>query len=421
MITASGTGSGIDIDSIVNRLMEIERQPVDALNGKKEQLDVELSSFGKVKSAMNELATSSRAMGGRSTLAPFVATSSDEAVVTAIADDKALNERHDIEVLALAETSRLKSDPYESPDASVAQQTRTITSGENSFQVTTDGTNSTLTGLRDAINSSADNQSVDASIINVDGGSRLVLTARIAGTANTIEVTGGGLFAQAEFSELSAASDAELIIDGFAVTRSSNEIGDVVSGVTISLTGLGKSTINTARDQEGLREGLNQFVENYNALRTTLNTEAEADLSGDRLPRNAESALRAVFSEPVLLGNGESVSALELGLTFDRFGTLSVDTGELNAATSKNLEQFIEAFTREETGIAQQLTGVLNRYTEAGGLISNRETGIDDRKARIDDQIERYDYRLDKTEERYRRQFGNMDALVGGGGGGGVS
>lgn len=413
MITASGVGSGIDVEGIITQLMEFERQPVTALTAKKENLDVELSAFGKVKSSMNELSSAAQTLGKRTSLAPYVATSSDEDVVTVTASEGALAENHDIEVLAIAQQHRMKSEPFESADAAVPQRTRTITSGENTFEITTDGSNSTLTGLRDAINDSADNTSVDASILNVDGGSRLVLTARVAGTANTIQVRGGGLLAQAEFSDLSTASDAELIIDGFAVTRSSNEISDVISGVTINLAGLGEASIQTERDQEGLRENLNKFVEQYNALRTTLNTEAQNDLQGDRLPRNAESRLREIFTAPVTLSNGESVNALEMGLTFDRNGVLSVETAELNRVTSDNMESFIQAFTQEETGISAQFKTLIDGYTRSDGLIAGRERGIDSSKGRIDDQIEQYEYRLEKIEARYRRQYGTMDELVG--------
>lgn len=413
MITASGVGSGIDVEGIITQLMEFERQPMQALADKKQKLNVELSAFGKVKSAMSELASAAQTLGKRTSLAPYVATSSDEEVITVEASESALAESHDIEVLALARQHRMTSDAYASGDAAVAQKTRTFTSGDNTFEVTTDSSNSTLTGLRDAINDSAENTSVDASIINADGGSRLVLTARVAGTANTIKVTGTGLFAQAEFSDLSTASDAELIVDGFTVTRSSNEISDVISGVTISLAGLGEASMQTERDQEGLRENLNAFVEQYNALRSTLDAQAQKDLQGDRMPRNAESRLREIFIAPIDLLNGTSRNALEFGLTFDRNGVLSVETPELNKVTSENMEAFIEAFTQPETGIAARFKAVLDGYTRSDGLIAGRERGIDNTKGRIDDQIEQFEYRLEKIEERYRRQYGTMDQLVG--------
>ena len=46
MITAAGAGSGIDIESILSQLNQLNQQPVNALNQKRADLDVELSAYG---------------------------------------------------------------------------------------------------------------------------------------------------------------------------------------------------------------------------------------------------------------------------------------------------------------------------------------------------------------------------------------
>ncbi len=45
MITAAGAGSGIDIESILSQLNQLNQQPVNALNQKRADLDVELSAW----------------------------------------------------------------------------------------------------------------------------------------------------------------------------------------------------------------------------------------------------------------------------------------------------------------------------------------------------------------------------------------
>jgi flagellar hook-associated protein 2 len=411
MITAAGAGSGIDVESIISQLMNLERQPINDLNRKRQQLDVELSAFGSVKSAMSELATTARTLGDSSKLGPFVASSSDEDVFTASVTSGTAAEFHEVEVLALAQNHRLASGAFASVDASVGAGTYSLASGENSFDVTIDATNNSLTGLRDAINDSLDNTSIVASILNVDGGSRLVLTARESGTANSISVNGGALGGNA-FSDITAASDAELIVDGFTVTSASNAVSDVISGVTLNIEGLGTAIIDTERDTESLRESLDEFVSKYNTLRENMNSLSDSELQGDRLPRNAESRLRTAFSEQLTLANGATMSPTELGFTFDQYGVLSISDTRLADAQKGSLEKFVDAFTQAETGLAARFEDVLNEYTSAGGLISNREDGINSRQRLIDNQIERYDYRLERAEQRYRRQFGTMDLLV---------
>jgi len=412
MITAAGAGSGIDIESILSQLMTLEREPITALEKKRESLDVELSAFGSVKSALSELATNARTMGDSTRFGPFVANTSDEAVFTAEATGGGAGESHEIEVLALAQGHRVASQAYASTDAAVSTGNWSFSSGDNSFNVDIPVGKNTLIDLRDAVNDSVDNTSVVASILNVDGGSRLILTARESGTANAITLGGNASGAGIGFSEITPAADAELIIDGFAVTGASNAVSDVISGVTLSLTGLGKANVDTTRDTESLRTSLDEFVTNYNGLRETLTKLAETELSGDRMPRNIEAKVRNLFSAPIELANGDTMSPLALGFTFDRFGTLSIDETKLNDAQKDGLEKFINAFAEKDTGLANKIEDVLDQYTQAGGIIAGRNDGIDNRRQSLDTQIERLEYRLEKTEERYRRQFTVMDRVV---------
>ena len=423
MITAAGVGSGIDVESIITQLMEIERAPVRALDAKKQRLDVELSAFGTVKSAMNELAGTARTVGDATTFGPFVASSTDEAVFTASASGTAAAESHDIEVISLASAHRVGSSGYESDTAEVRTGTWSFAVGETSFDIEIESGARSLRNLRDAINDAPDNDGIVASLLNVDGGTRLTLTAREAGADNTIAVTrpgasGGGLLGDGGagddggFTEITEASDASLIVDGFEVTRNSNTIGDVIEGVTLELAGVGTASLDTRRDTESLRESLNTFVAQYNALRGELSSLSEGELQGDRLPRDAELRLRSAFSMPVSFGDGESIQPTELGFTFDRYGMLSLDEARLVKSQTDNLERFVDAFTRAETGFATRVESVLDEFTRADGLIGDREDGIDRRRSVIDRQIDRYDYRLEQTEVRYRRQFTAMDQMV---------
>lgn len=411
MITAAGVGSGIDVESILTQLMALEREPVNALEAKRQGLEVELSAFGSVRSAMGELATVTRTLGDTTKFGPFVATSSDEAVLTAKATGTAAAERHEIEVLALAEAHRIATDGYESDAASVGTGKWNFASGDNTFSVTLSRDADSLRDLRDAINDSADNDSIVASLLTVDDGTRLVLNARETGTDHMISAT-RRRSRPAPFTEVTAASDARLVIDGFDVTSASNTVGNVIEGVSLDLVSVGNVGLNTQRDTTSLRESLDGFVANYNTLVSDLNKLGNDTLQGDRMPRNVEAALRTRFSAEVNLTGGAAVSPLELGFTFDRNGVLSIDETRLDKAQESSLERFVDAFALAEEGFAAGIESVLNTYTSAGGRLDGREDGIERRRSTIDNQIDRYEYRLEQTEIRYRRQFTAMDQVV---------
>jgi len=415
-LTAAGVGSGIDVENILQQLGEIERQPVVALEAKKEALDVELSAFGTVKGAISSFQTAVEALGSNADFGAFVASSSNEEVFTATASNGQDAVNQEVEVLALATNHTLSSGAYASADSSVETGSLTFSSGENSFQIDVDGSNNTLAGLRDSINDSIENKTVSASIINVDGGSRLILTAKESGIDGKIDVSRNSNLPlgdnSAGFQEIKEATDASLIVHGFQVTRSSNTISDVISGVTLDLTGVGKSTVDSRRDLTSLETALNEFVTSFNNMNSTLTSMAQTDLQGDQLPRGIEQRMRNMFFNAVDLGDGDSASALDMGFSFDRYGELSLDSSRYESALDQGVNRFVNVFSQKETGLSSIFSNLATEYTQSGGIISDREDGVDTRKSALDDQIERLEYRLEKSSVRLRSQFTAMDLAV---------
>lgn len=417
-ITAAGVGSGIDIESILSQLNELERAPINALNERTEDLNVELSAYGTIKSALSEFDTTADALGSNETFGEFVASSSDEEVFTATANNGQTPERHDVEVLSLATNHRLTSAAYDSADSTVDNGTLSFSSGSESFDVIIDSSNNTLAGLKSAINNSVDNSSVSASIINVDGGSRLVLTAINSGTEGQINVTRQGESglpigdSASGFSEITEATDANLIVHGFSVTSSSNSVSNVIDGVTLELTGVGTATVDSRRNLESLKASVEEFIDKYNSLIETTNDLASSDLRGNSLPRGIETQLRTAFLGSVDLGDSDTATLLELGFSFDRNGKLSLDSGNYESALELGVNRYIEAFAKSDTGFSARFTDIINEYTQAGGVIDIREDGIDTRKRTIEDKIEQIEYRLEISSERLRRQYTAMDLAV---------
>lgn len=415
-LTAAGVGSGIDIESILSSLNEIDRLPIDALEGKIEELDVELSAFGRVESALSTFQGAVDTLGSDSDFGAFVASSSDEDVLTATAVNGETAENLDVQVVSLASNHRLSSGSYTSASADVEQGTLSFSSTNNDFDVVIDDSNDTLSGLRDAINNSEENSSVSASIINVDGGNRLILTATESGTEGMINVSrdsalpiGNG---NTGFEEITEANDANLIVHGFEVTRSSNTISDVISGITLDLTGVGTATVDSRRDLESLELAMDEFVTGYNSLSSVLESVSETDLNGDQLPRGIETRFQNLFFSSVDLGDGDSASTLDMGFTFDRNGTLSIDSNKFETALGAGVNRFVDAFSKNEIGLSNQFSVLIDEYTQAGGIINDREDGIDTRKRSIETQIDRMEYRLEISSARLRAQFTAMDLAV---------
>ncbi len=404
-ITSAGVGSGIDIESIISSLMAAERAPLRTIEENKNRLSIQLSAYGELKSHMSAMKDMAIKLGSTEKFGNFIAASSDEEIFTATATSGTISEEHDINVISLAETHRLNSGLYANADSAVGTGTYSFSAAGESFDIIIDGTNDSLTGLRDAINDAADNTTINASVINVDGGSRLILSAKEAGTANAIT-------APPLFTELTAASDATFEIDGFTAVSSSNTVNDVIPGISLELKSVGSAQLTSSRDVDSIKTTLQDFISSYNTVRTNISTMSEGTLQGESLMRSFESRIRQDFFSEIILENGETLSPLDLGFTFDKEGVLSLDESEFNSTSSVDLESFINAFTDSENGFAKRIEDTIAVYTQAGGLIDNRTEGLDNRTASINEQIERFEFRLEQTEARYRRQFSAMDALV---------
>ncbi len=405
MITSAGVGSGIDIESLITNLMNAERQPLNSIQAKQSKINVQISAFGTIKSQMSAMEDLSVTLGDDTKFGAFKASSSNEDIFTATTTYGAIAENHDINVLTLAENHRMTSEAYIDETSEIDTGSYSFGYGTDSFNITIDSTNNTLTGLRNAINDAADNTGISASILNVDGGSRLILSAKEGGTANAIT-------APAMFSELSAATDATFEIDGFLTTTSSNTVTDVVPGVTLELKSVGTASLTSERDMESLRSTLDEFIQSYNTISSTLTSNSEDVLQGDNTQRSFEGRIREDFFTEIDLGDGVTISPFDLGFTFDKLGVLSLDEDKFNTTTTENIENYISAFTDTDTGFAQRLEDTISVFTETGGLIDTREDGLALRNTTLDGQIERFELLLEQTETRFRRQFTAMDQIV---------
>ena len=149
-----------------------------------------------------------------------------------------------IKVEQLAQSAKMRSGDFSSDTALPGAGTLTIGLGVSSFTISV-ASDTTLAGVRDAINQASDNPGIKATIIKVDSGSQLVLTSDKVGAANAINIgatdtdaaDGNDLtrLATASLTSIQTASDAIIYVDGQKVTRADNSFSDVISGVTISL------------------------------------------------------------------------------------------------------------------------------------------------------------------------------------------
>lgn len=449
-VSSLGAGSGLDLETLLNNLLAAESVPVETRLAQQEaSIQASISAFGSFRSALSEFQTATNALKSSSAFNGRSATSTDNSIFTASADSSAAAGNYDINVLNLSEANKLATNgEFSDPSATVGTGELTISVGSDSFSVTISG--GSLTDIRDAVNNATDNTGVTASIITVDGPtegstiSELVFTSNNTGADNALTITvddddpsdidDAGLSqllyepggSNNQLDELNAATDARITVDGFTVSSATNSFSGVITGVTITAKKPSEDVINNppetlsvTQDSASIKSKVNDFVDAYNKLidniadLTAFDVEAgtSSALNGDFTIRTFQSQLRQNINSRVFGLDTNFDTLVELGITSDVDGKLTVNDETLSNAIDNGLDDLTAVFS-SESGIATQLSTLLDGYLGSGGLIQSREDGFNNNLDDISDERDQLALRLDTVERRFRQQFAALDALV---------
>ena len=436
-ITSNGTGSGLDVQGIVQKLVAAEGAPQSTrLDAAEANVQAKLSALGSLRAALSSFQDSLAKVKDLSTFQGRTVTLSSEDFLSATASATAVPATYSVEVEQLAQAQKLQSTSFASSSTPVGTGTLTITSGGQSFNVVIDSTNNTVAGIAAAINSSTASNKVVATVITgANGTTTLTLTARTTGTANSLALsqTGGdgGLGAiqypksgGSGLTQIIEPLDARAKIDGVEVTSATNTISGAIDGVQIDLKQANDpgdtSTVTVQYDQPGARTLIDSLVKSYNGVVDAVKSVASYDASaqkagplfGDLGVSNLVDQLRRVLGSPVT-GVDSSVNMLtKIGITFDLDGHINVDGTKLDAALSANFKDIGTLFADKNVGVGARLDNMLDPYLESGGVFDGRNDSLKASISEIDDQRQQLSNRLDALQARYLAQFNALDTLL---------
>ncbi|MES9883209.1 MAG: flagellar filament capping protein FliD [Sedimenticola sp.] len=425
-----GVGSGMDLSTVIDQMMAVKRGPLDRNLAQQSEIDAEVSAYGSVKSAVSSFKTALSALRFQSAFNPVTAESSTTTVATASTTGGAVASNYALTVTNLATVQKTASTVYTNGTTDVG--------GTGTLRLTVDGTNydvaitsenSTLNGIRDAINNTAD-LDVTASVINEDGGSRLILTSDSTGVVNgfttafTSDSVGGlddndGLsklfYMDAEVSTtavtVTTALDAQITLDGFDITSASNSVTSAISGLTINLVAAGSSTLTISRDNATIKSSIETFIEKYNELQSAITDARAGDLSNDSSLSFIRSGLNHVLNTAAT-GVGDYSTLTAIGISRDRSGVMSLDSAIFDSILSTNHEDVTGLFSDDTEGFATRLYSYADDLLASDGAIGSREAALADRKIFLQLVKARLEDQLDSYEARIVKQFAQLDSTV---------
>ena len=449
-ITSLGVGSGLDAESIVNKLMAVEKIPLSRITTRTAGYNAKISAFGAISSALSSLKTAADAFKSEKTNL-LTSTVSDATVASATTGANASSGTYALEVTQLAKAHSLSSRVTSASEA-MGTGSLAISNGANSFSVTIGSSNNTLAGIRDAINSNTSNTSVRANILTDSSGSRLVLTSKETGASNTMSIavtdsdgnntdaydattnTTPGL-SQLSFTggannltQVQAGQNSAIKLDNVALSFSSNTVVDAIPGVTLKLTKETTgtpATVTLSRDSAGLKKLADDFVKAYNDLRSTIvkNTAAtpstqlststdpattSSPLTGDSTVRSIDRQLRDALRTPPNGVSGSIQQLADAGISISASGTMAVDAKKFQ----KTIDTNFSGLQTMLNGYGTAASNLITTLTDTNGALTTKTKGLKDSIKLLDNQKEMLNNRLTSIEKRYRARFSSLDTMV---------
>lgn len=425
---AGGLASGLDTNSIVDSLVQLESRGLQQLRARQGGIKTQISALGDISSRLSSLAEAARLLGQDGVLGMKVQSS--HSGFGATASSQAIGGRYSVQVEQIAQAARARSQAFASGASPVAGGTLHLDVQGERFDIEI-GDGSALSDVAFAINRSG--APVSATVLNDGTNTWLSLSARETGhpigsdpsqalvLSQTVTGSAGpGL----SMTVVAQARNARVHVDGLTFERRSNTVADAVPGVTLTLTApqVTASDLVVDSDTASTTANLKKFVDAYNDLLGRMNRQLQINettnrattLAGDRSVQSLQQRLQAVIGSEVP-GLTSVRTLADLGVKTNRDGTLSINDTTLARAISRDPSAVNAMFQQAQGGLASSLQSLTRDYTDsAEGVFTARRKGLDQTVRRMDGDIEKLEFRLDKFRKNLIAQFAAMEKVVSG-------
>ena len=443
LITALGTGSGVDVASLAQNLTDAERVPkANAINAKINKNETRISGYAAIAYVATGVQNALNALKDERSFDGAVASVGNAATVTATAGSTATEGSHALTITQLAKPQRAVFGSSQTAGFSDATTDITgLTTGSLSLSYTYAGATGTQTiaatnptDIVKEINGNAPVTGVKAQLVYTGSDYKIVLSGK-TGAANTFSLTDSTTTSLVNVTAAQQSSTNALFdIDGVSFTRSSNQVGDALTGVTLNLKAVGATSIELTRDNSGLMSKVQDVVTAYNDAMSMLNVLSDpkstvdtygAALVGDSMVRTVREQLRTLmFTDSSAASSTSNIKSVrDLGISIDMTGSMTLDNAKLTSAFTNYFDEVVTAMTGNmndlgeystaAAGIAGDGSRALTKLLKASGPVKTMSTNATTQNKKYQEDLANLQTRMDALLLRYQKQFANMDSMVG--------
>ena len=394
-IKALNAGTGLNTTEIIDGLMAAQRGPAaDKITKAREEKTVSISGLGVLKQTLTSAQTGLTSLEGTTGL---TLSNSGTAMAMTIADTSIAGAfSHKVEVSQLATNHTLVFSGFTSETQALGSGSLAFEFGgwaNNTFSANSDRSSNTITlasgadslsELRDAINAS--DMQVTASIIKTsDSNYSLMLKSR-EGAAHAMKITasadsGSSALAGIDFTtnvsgnsiEQVAAQDVSMTLDGVTITRDSNTVDDLISGVSLKLnavtTASGGDTLSATYSEDTAMLAMQALVAQINTMTAELSRltsrgvtagTTKGEMAGDPFLTSQLRALKKMTTTAITGFGSETLYMTNFGVETQRDGTIKVNETKFKAAFAANPVGFAAMMDSRAVSSNSQVTTSLS-------------------------------------------------------------
>jgi flagellar hook-associated protein 2 len=432
--------TGGQLNAALKAVIEAERQPIKQLEARKGKEEARMKLFQDFKGKFSAFDKSLADLSNYKKFREFKVELGDGAGFMNVTVDKEKVQpgTYDIEIASLARKSSIISNGFEDPNAAVLGTGYVVcyNSKGDKEEIYIGGKQASLNGIADAINART-SSSVKATVIKdsaePDAPWRLIVAAKKDGLDDEVDFP--------EFYFLDGKKDlnikrqnealnAVLKVDGFEIEADGNEIPDFLTGVNLDLKQAKEGQTFTVKIQEDVPKmaaKVKGLVDQINGILEFINKQNQVDdksdtsntFAGDSSLQAIEWRVRNLMHEgfPVWDNPDDPETPRfrflnEMGVTFEKSGSLSFSEDKFTKALQKDFEGVGQAISGEY-GFASQVRQVMSNYTRPGnGLLATREQSLRGRIKRIDTDIENKERVLERRNQALKDKFSKMQATM---------
>ena len=460
-ISSAGIGSGLDVESIISKLMAVEKQPLTRLTTAASNLDTKISAFGTIKSQFSSLQDIATKLSSAAAWNAKTAASSNSAALTASISDSVLASptTFSVEVQQLAKAQSVAS---ASLPTGTSAGTGTITlqlgkwtagsfgaaAGSSPVSIEIGAGEDSVGAIAAKIN--AADAGVVATVVTDTTGQRLLVRSKTTGESTgfrlqVADADGGnaddaglsrfafdpaeGSFGMAGAAQASArqyGQNALATLNGISIVSESNTLAGTVPGLSMTISQLTTAPVEVSVgvDNTAITKLASDFVTAYNATNAMLNEATKYDpstkkanlLQGDSTTISLQNALRRMLGSKTDGGAFGTLADIGIKLTKTNDGSIALDSAKFATALNKpaDLEKLFTAATGDEgtKGFGLKLKSLMDTILGAGGAIDSKTESLNLQKKRNAKDQDTANDRLSNTEARLRKQYSALDAQM---------